>query len=85
MPKFIVNSAILRSGKDPKACATGAAKMLTDGKITDVAVKACYCCTYENRVAFLVDAASQEVVLAALEKIDLPVAAIMEVQEVSAA
>jgi len=85
MPSYIVNSAILRSGKDPKTCATGSAKMLTNGKIKDINVKSCYCCTDENRVAFLIEAPSEEVLLEALEKIDLPVAAISEVQEMPAA
>lgn len=85
MPSFIVNSAILRSGKDPKTCATGAAKMLTSGKIKDVTVKSCYCCTDENRVAFVVDAPSQDALLEVMEKIDLPVASISEVQEVPTA
>jgi len=85
MPSYIVNSAILRSGKDPKACATGSAKMLTNGKIKDITVKSCYCCTDENRVAFLIEAPSEDVLLEALEKIDLPVAAISEVQEMPAA
>jgi hypothetical protein len=33
MVEFILNSAILRSGKNPKACAEGVAKMLTSDKI----------------------------------------------------
>jgi hypothetical protein len=84
LPSFIVDSAILRSGKDPKTCATGAAKMLTEGKIKDITVKSCYCCTDENRVAFLIEAPSQDALLEALEKIDVPVAAIREVNEVPA-
>ncbi|XHH09623.1 MAG: hypothetical protein ACFCUE_03075 [Candidatus Bathyarchaeia archaeon] len=82
MPNYIVNSAILRSGKDPKTCATGAAKMLTSGQIKDISVKSCYCCTNENRVAFVVNAPSQDAVLEVAEKIDLPIASILEVQEV---
>ncbi len=84
MPSYIVNSAILRSGKDPKTCATGSAKMLTTGKIKDITVKSCYCCTDQNRVAFLIEAPNEDVLLEALEKIDLPVAAITEVQEIPA-
>jgi hypothetical protein len=81
MPSYIVNSAILRSGKDPKACASGAAKMLTSGKIKDINVKSCYCCTNENRVAFVIDAPSQDALFEVMEKIDLPVASVTEVQE----
>jgi hypothetical protein len=82
MPNYIVNSAILRSGKDPKTCATGAAKMLTSGKIRDITVKSCYCCTNEQRVAFVIEAPSQDALLEVMEKIDLPVASILEVEEV---
>jgi hypothetical protein len=85
MPSYLVNSAILRSGKDPRACASGAAKMLTTGKIKDVTVKSCYCCTDENRVAFVIDAPNQDALLEVMEKIDLPVASISEIQEVQAA
>ncbi len=81
MPKYLVNSAILHSGKDPNACATGAAKMLTSGKIKDITVKSCYCCTNEQRVAFLIDAPSSDSVLEVMEKIDVPVASILEVEE----
>jgi hypothetical protein len=84
LPSFLVNSAILRSGKDPKTCASGAAKMLTSGKIKDVTVKSCYCCTDEKRVAFIIEAPSQDALLEALEKIDLPVAAVTEIQELAA-
>ncbi len=58
--------------------------MLTEGKIKDITVKSCYCCTDENRVAFLIEAPSQDALLEALEKIDVPVAAIREVNEVPA-
>jgi hypothetical protein len=80
----MVNSAILKSGKDPKACAQGAAKMLAKGKIKDVELKACYCCESENRVAFLIDGPSVDAVLQVVqEQLDVPVASIMEAEEVS--
>jgi len=82
MPTYMVNSAILR--KDPQACAQGAAKLLTSGKVKDVTVRSCYCCTADKRVAFVVDAASQDLVLETMEKIDIPVASIMEAEEISA-
>jgi len=82
MPEYIVNSAILRSGRDPKACAEGAAKMLTSGKFKDVEVKSCYCCGAEGRVAFIVESPSRDTVLETMEKIDIPVASIMEAEEV---
>jgi hypothetical protein len=82
MPSYILNSAILRSGKDPKACATGAVKLLTNGKIKNITVKSCYCCSQEQRVAFILDGPSKHDVLEAMEKIDIPVASILEVEEV---
>jgi nitrate reductase NapAB chaperone NapD len=80
MPEYIVNSAILR--KEPKACAEGAAKMLTSGKIKGVEVKSCYCCGAEGRVAFIVESPDRDTVLETMEKLDIPVASIMEAEEV---
>jgi hypothetical protein len=83
LPKYMVNSAILQSGKKPQACAEGAAKMLAKGKIKDIEAKACYCCTGENRVAFLIEGPSEDAVLQVVqEQLDIPVASITEVQEV---
>jgi len=82
MASYIVNSAILHSDKDPKACATGAAKMLTSGKIKDITVKSCYCCTNEQRVAFIIDGPSSDAVLEVMKQINVPVASILEVEEV---
>jgi len=79
----MVNSAILRSGKDPRACAQGAAKMLARGKIKDIEAKACYCCGQEGRVAFIIEAPSRDAVLETFEKIDIPVASITEAEEVT--
>jgi hypothetical protein len=80
----MVNSAILKSGKDPKACAQGAAKMLAKGKIKGIELKACYCCETENRVAFLIEGPSQDTILQVVqEQLDIPVASIMEAEEVS--
>ena len=39
MTTYMVNSAILKSGKEPKACAQGAAKMLAKGKIKGIEMK----------------------------------------------
>jgi hypothetical protein len=83
LPRYLVNSAILESGKNPKACAEGAAKMLQHGKIKGIEAKACYCCTSENRVAFLIDGPSQDAVLETVqEQLDIPVASIVEAEEV---
>ena len=84
MPNYLVNSAILRSGKDPRSCAEGAAKMLAKGKIKGIEARACYCCGTENRVAFLIEGPSEEAVLHVIqEQLDIPVASIMEAEEVS--
>ena len=80
----MVNSAILKSGKDPRACAQGAAKMLARGKIKGIELKACYCCETENRVAFLIDGPSEDAILQVVqEQLDIPVSSIMEAEEVS--
>lgn len=85
MPRYLVNSDILRSGTDPRACAEGAAKMLAKGKVKDVQAISCFCCTDEKRVAFVIDAPSQDAALQTLqEQLDIPVASIMEVEEVTA-
>jgi hypothetical protein len=82
LPKFLVNSAILHSDKDPKACAEGAAKMLSRGKIKDIEAISCYCCTNEPRVAFLIKGPSKDAVLETVQQqLDIPVASIMEVEE----
>jgi hypothetical protein len=84
LPSYLVNSAILSSGKDPKTCAMGAAKMLSKGKIKGIEMKACYCCGAENRVAFLIEGPNQEAILHVIqEQLDIPVASIMEAEEVS--
>jgi wyosine [tRNA(Phe)-imidazoG37] synthetase (radical SAM superfamily) len=84
LPSYLVNSAILCSGKDPRACAEGAAKMLAKGKIKDIEAKTCYCCGAENRVAFLIEGPSEDAVLHVIqEQLDIPVASIMEAEEVS--
>lgn len=85
MSRYLVNSEILRLGTDPRACAEGAAKMLSSGKIKDVEAQACFCCTDEKRVAFIVEAPSRDSVLQTLqEQLDIPIASINEVEEVTA-
>jgi hypothetical protein len=84
LPTYMVNSAILKSGKDPKACAQGAAKMLAKGKIKGIEMKACYCCETENRLAFLIEGPNENAVLQVVqEQLDVPVASIMEAEQVS--
>ena len=57
--------------------------MLAKGKIKNIEAKTCYCCSNENRVAFVIEGPSQEVVLETLqEQLNIPVASIWEVQEV---
>ena len=86
LPRYLVNSAILQSGQNPKACAEGAAKNLARGKFKGIEAKACYCCRGENRVAFLIEGPSQDAVLATVqEQLNIPVASIWETEEVVAA
>ncbi len=86
MPRYLINSAILRSGKDPRTCAEGAAKMLAKGKIKNIEAKSCYCCGQDGRVAFVVEGPDEHTVLETLqEQMDIPVASIMEVEEVTPA
>jgi hypothetical protein len=82
MKKFIVNSAILSSSLDPMACAVGAPKMLLNAGIKDVKIKSCYCCGSEGRSVFVVEADTRDAVLEAMNKVNIPVASIMEAEEV---
>lgn len=84
MTTFIVNSAILKPQNDPKACATGAPKMLANAGIKDVTLRSCYCCSEYKRVVFAVDGPSQERVLEVFNQINIPVESIMEAEEVKA-
>ena len=82
MKKFIVNSAILPANMDPLACAVGAPKMLSNAGIKNAKIKSCYCCGPEGRVVFVAEAEDRESLLEALNKINVPVASIMEAEEV---
>ena len=82
MKKFIVNSAILPSSMNPLACAVGAPKMLLNAGVKDAKIKSCYCCGPEGRVVFIAEAENKEALLDALNKINVPVASIMETEEV---
>ncbi|MCW3984774.1 MAG: hypothetical protein NWE96_12430 [Candidatus Bathyarchaeota archaeon] len=84
LPRYLVNSAILSPSKDAKSCAEGAAKMLARGKIKGIEAKSCYCCTNENRAAFIIEGPSQEAILETMqEQLNIPVASISEIQEVT--
>ncbi len=82
MKKFIVNSAILSSELDPMACAMGAPKMLMNAGVKNVKIKSCYCCGAEGRSIFVVEGETKDSVLEAMNKINVPVASIMEAEEV---
>jgi nitrate reductase NapAB chaperone NapD len=83
MKKFIVNSAILPASMDPLACAVGTPKMLEKAGIKNVKVKSCFCCGQEGKIVFVADAESKESLMDALTKINLPIASIMEAEEVT--
>jgi hypothetical protein len=83
MKSFVVNSAILSPSMDAKACAVGAPKMLMDAGVKNAKVKSCYCCGSEGRVVFIVEGENRDAVLEAFLKINVPVASIMEAEEVT--
>lgn len=84
MPRYLINSHILRSGTDPRACAEGAAKMLEKGKFKDIEARSCFCGTDENRVVFIIEGPDQHTVLETVqEQLDIPVASIFEIEEVT--
>jgi hypothetical protein len=84
LPRYLINSAILKSGKDPKICAEGAIKMLAQKPVKGIELKSCYCCANENRVAFIMEGPSQDAVLETVqEHLNVPVASIMEAEEVT--
>ena len=82
MPTYIVNSAILRPAQDPKACAIGAPKMLMKAGIKNVKLRSCYCCSEYGMVVFVIDGESKDKVLEAFNRINVPVASIIEAEEV---
>jgi hypothetical protein len=82
MPIFIVNSAILRPVQDPKSCAMGAPKMLIQAGIKNVKLRSCYCCSEYGSVVFVVEGESRDSVLEAFRKINVPIASILEAEEI---
>lgn len=80
MPTFIVNSAILRPSRDPKACATETPKVFLQLGTKDVKLQACYCCSDEGRVVFVMQGPNQDAILDTLNKLNVPVASIMEAE-----
>ena len=85
MKKFIVNTAILAPKMEPKTCAANAPSMLKNAGITDVRLLSCYCCSSEARVIFVAEAENKEKALEALNRINVPVASIIEAEEVKSA
>ncbi|XES78186.1 MAG: hypothetical protein ACBZ72_04760 [Candidatus Bathyarchaeia archaeon] len=81
MPTFIVNTAILSPVQEPHACAVGAPRKLMDAGISNVTLRSCYCCSEYGSVVFVVDGVNRESVLAAFNRINVPVASIMEAHE----
>jgi hypothetical protein len=77
-----VSSAILKPAQDPQACAMGAPKMLMHAGISDVCLRSCYCCSEYGSVVFVVDGASRASVLEAFNKINVPIASILEAEEI---
>jgi len=82
MKKFIINTAILSPGINPKSCAANAPRMLAKAGVEDVKIISCYCCGSEGRAVFVAAADNRETVLSAFNKINVPVASIMETEEI---
>ncbi len=82
LKKFIVNTAILTPKMDPQSCATGAPSLLTKAGIKDTKIISCYCCMTEGSIVFVVESEDKDSVLEALNRINVPVASIMEAEEV---
>ena len=83
MPTFIVSSAILRPSQDPKACAIGAPKMFMQAGFKNIKLRSCYCCSDYGSVIFVVDGNSRDTVLEAFNQINVPVASILETEEIT--
>ncbi len=81
MPTFIVSSAILKPPQDPKTCALDAPRKLSQIE-TEIKLRSCYCCSDYGSVVFVVDGASRDSVLDAFRRISLPVASIVEAEEI---
>jgi hypothetical protein len=82
MPTFIVSSAILRPAQDPKTCAVGAPKMLMQAGIRNVTLRSCYCCSEYGNVVFVVEGENRDTVLDAFRRINVPIASILEAEEI---
>jgi len=82
MPTYIVSSAILRPSQDPKACATNTPRMLVQSGITDIKLRSCYCCSDYGNVVFVVDGESRDSVLQAFNRINVPIASVLQAEEI---
>jgi hypothetical protein len=82
MPTFIVNTAILRPLQDPRACAVGAPKMLLNSGVKNLRVRSCYCCSEYGSAVFVIDADGRDDVLRAFSNVNVPVASILEAEEI---
>ena len=82
MPTYIVNTAILRPAQDPKACAIGAPKMLTRAGMKNIKLRSCYCCAEHGSVVFVLEGENRDSVLEAFNRVNIPVASILEVEEI---
>ena len=84
MPRYLINSHICAQALIPELVQKEQLRCWQRGKIKDIEAKACYCCTDEKRVAFVVGCPDQHTVLEIVQQqLDIPVSSIMEVQEVT--
>jgi hypothetical protein len=81
VPTFIVSSAILKPAIDPKTCALDAPRKLSQVG-AEIKLRSCYCCSDYGSVVFVVDSVSRDSVLDAFRQISVPVASILEAEEI---
>jgi hypothetical protein len=82
MPTFVVNTAILQPRQEPEACARGTPEMIANSGIKNVETRSCYCCTEHGSVTFIMEGPSRDKILEAFNRINVPVASILEAREV---
>jgi len=56
--------------------------MFMNSGVNDAKITSCYCCGPEGKVVFVAEAEDREALLTAFKRINVPVASIMETEEV---
>jgi len=82
MKTFIVHTDVPAGKMDVPGWVTGVPKMLSAAKFEGIKLKAAYCCTPEKKIICEFEGPDMSSVKNAVDKIGLPVSAIMEVKVV---